>query len=199
MADYAGAASAAAASVAPRPLYDRLVDLPMELSDEVTAESSAGAVRVAGGRGSTGGSSGRSGRGSARRAPATVAFRGRYFDAEERAATPGQLSAELRALLGMREGDPPPYLSRMQQLGYPPGYLGDPSSRDAEDAPLVLIESAAEEGRRQSGSQAEARSGGAPPRQPPTRRVPVRVPMVDFPGLNVPPPPGADPYSWGWR
>ena len=36
------------------------------------------------------------------------------------AARTGELSAELQAMLGMRAGEPPPYLPRMQQLGYPP-------------------------------------------------------------------------------
>ncbi|MEE3215838.1 MAG: hypothetical protein VX259_09750, partial [Pseudomonadota bacterium] len=44
-------------------------------------------------------------------------FQGRYFDAEPSGGTPGVLSAELRALLGIGEHDPPQYLARMRNLG----------------------------------------------------------------------------------
>jgi zinc finger CCHC domain-containing protein 8 len=36
---------------------------------------------------------------------------------------PGQLSDELRAALGISPSAPPPWLARMRQLGYPPGYI----------------------------------------------------------------------------
>ncbi|THF97435.1 hypothetical protein TEA_009103 [Camellia sinensis var. sinensis] len=36
---------------------------------------------------------------------------------------PGVLDAETRQLLGLGELDPPPWLNRMRELGYPPGYL----------------------------------------------------------------------------
>lgn len=36
---------------------------------------------------------------------------------------PGQLSAELRAALGISPSAPPPWLARMRRLGYPPGYV----------------------------------------------------------------------------
>ena len=56
----------------------------------------------------------------------------RYFDAPEAAHAPGVLSAELRALLGIGPADPPPYLRRMRELGYPPGYMGVPPSSAAD-------------------------------------------------------------------
>ncbi|KAL6041489.1 Zinc finger CCHC domain-containing protein 8 [Balamuthia mandrillaris] len=37
---------------------------------------------------------------------------------------PGILSDELKAALGMEEGELPPYYSHMQRYGYPPGYIG---------------------------------------------------------------------------
>ncbi|KAL6053325.1 Zinc finger CCHC domain-containing protein 8 [Balamuthia mandrillaris] len=37
---------------------------------------------------------------------------------------PGILSDELKAALGMEEGELPPYYSHMQRHGYPPGYIG---------------------------------------------------------------------------
>ena len=51
----------------------------------------------------------------------------RYFTAasEEFAGLkPGVLSAELRMALGaLASTDPPPWLHRMRELGYPPGYM----------------------------------------------------------------------------
>ena len=35
---------------------------------------------------------------------------------------PGVLSGELLDALGLKSTDPPPWLHRMRQLGYPPGY-----------------------------------------------------------------------------
>ncbi|KAH7422712.1 hypothetical protein KP509_12G021600 [Ceratopteris richardii] len=37
---------------------------------------------------------------------------------------PGILGNETRQLLGIGQRDPPPWLNRMRELGYPPGYLG---------------------------------------------------------------------------
>ncbi|KAF9663948.1 hypothetical protein SADUNF_Sadunf17G0105200 [Salix dunnii] len=39
---------------------------------------------------------------------------------------PGSLDTETQQLLGLGELDPPPWLNRMRELGYPPGYLGNP-------------------------------------------------------------------------
>ena len=52
----------------------------------------------------------------------------RYFlqtaagDAEVSDLEPGVLSQELQAALGLNPEDPPPWLHRMRQMGYPPGY-----------------------------------------------------------------------------
>ena len=45
-------------------------------------------------------------------------------DAENELADlkPGQLSSETREALGLGPLDPPPWLDRMRQLGYPPAY-----------------------------------------------------------------------------
>ncbi|MBA0844044.1 hypothetical protein Goarm_001172 [Gossypium armourianum] len=43
---------------------------------------------------------------------------GKYDDLK-----PGVLGAETRQLLGLGEFDPPPWLNRMREIGYPPGYL----------------------------------------------------------------------------
>ena len=90
----------------------------------------------------------------------------------------------------MREGDPPPYLARMRQLGYPPGYMGDPDERPAEEAPLALYATPAEATAGEAaGDDQDAAVARAPRRE---------VPLVAFPGLNVPPPPGANLAAWGW-
>jgi PSP len=47
--------------------------------------------------------------------------------------SPGQLSAELRAALGISASAPPPWLARMRRLGYPPGYLV-PDAEPVKDA-----------------------------------------------------------------
>ena len=99
VADYVGASSAAAAAVASRPQYDLLVDEPLPHRPQ-----------EGGGRGNGRGGRGRGGRGG--RSRGGGGFNGRYYDAEV-ASRPGELSAELRALLGMRDGEPPPYLVRM--------------------------------------------------------------------------------------
>lgn len=180
-ADFAGASSIKSAVSGPKTLYERL---PMEPLPWGRGE--AGAAASAGGRGNGGGRRGPPPRGTPRRGPALSS--GRYFDSAPTAFTPGVLSPALRQLLGMREGDPPPYLGRMQQLGYPPGYVGDPEAAPPEDTPLELYESdaAAADALRAADGRGEA-----------AQRRP-RVPLHDFPGLNVPPPPGTDPRAWGW-
>ena len=116
-------------------------------------------------------------------------FQGRYFDAEPSGGTPGVLSPELRALLGIGEHDPPQYLARMRNLGYPPGYLGrpgQPASGEPADPLLEFYEQPAPPQQATPATSSEA-------------TAPALVPTVDFPGLNVPPPAGADPVRWGWR
>ncbi len=48
---------------------------------------------------------------------------------------PGVLSQELQATMGLKSEDPPPWLHRMRQMGYPPGYRSAfsrlPSSQNA--------------------------------------------------------------------
>lgn len=55
-------------------------------------------------------------------------FMHRYFapsgadTAEFSDLKPGVLSEELQTAMGLRPEDPPPWLFRMRQMGYPPGY-----------------------------------------------------------------------------
>ncbi len=51
-------------------------------------------------------------------------YEGREFEVKSRDFTPGALSAELKAALGMAPGTPPPWLISMQRYGPPPSYPG---------------------------------------------------------------------------
>jgi hypothetical protein len=198
-ADYAGATSAAAAAAYPRPAYDLTEAPPLPMAEGGAAVATPTSVGQRGGGGGRGG-----GRGSGRGRPA-VSFHGRYFDAPPSAVNPGALSAELRSLLGMREGDPPPYLQRMRMLGYPPGYLGGPNAAAHEDAPLEMHQQNghADQRRCMDPDRDAVRQGGGggggghalAQRQ----RATTVLPTVEFPGLNAPPPPGADLELLGWR
>ncbi|KAK9795487.1 hypothetical protein WJX73_004400, partial [Symbiochloris irregularis] len=64
----------------------------------------------------------------------------RYFGATPQSADqlefqglePGKLSSELRTALGLGPLDPPPWIHRMRQLGYPPGYVSTPAEPDEQ-------------------------------------------------------------------
>ena len=159
--DFLGAPSAAAAAAMPQPQYERLFEEPLPRAPCAPP----------------------------RQPRRPNGFQGRYFDAPEAAQAPGVLSAELRALLGIGPADPPPYLRRMRELGYPPGYVGVPPSSTADGGEAVEEElcwhAHATEPAPQGG-------GAAPSEQRP-------VPLVAFPGLNAPPPDGAEPRAWDWR
>ncbi|KAL6287595.1 hypothetical protein ACE6H2_011985 [Prunus campanulata] len=96
---------------------------------------------------------------------------------------PGALDAETRKLLGIGELDPPPWLNRMREIGYPPGYL-DP---DDEDQPSGIIIYADEEikGEQEDGEIIET-----------DYPEPERKMTVEFPGLNGPIPENADERLW---
>eukprot|EP00966_Prymnesium_polylepis_P013830 318986-Prymnesium_polylepis.1 len=159
--DVVGATTAAAAMAAPVPAYDRLIEAPLP---HPVDGAPASRPRQQGRR--------------------PQGFQGRYFDAPvASSARPGTLSAELRAQLGIGPNDPPPFLARMQALGYPPGYMGDPDAPTEQADDLQFFDGPA---RTLNNADGE-------------RTAPRLVPLVDFPGLNVPPPAGADPRAWGWR
>lgn len=159
--DFLGAPSAAAAAAMPQPQYERLFDEPLPRAPCAPP----------------------------RQPRRPNGFQGRYFDAPEAAHAPGVLSAELRALLGIGPADPPPYLRRMRELGYPPGYMGVPPSSaadggEAEEEELCW---------HAHDTEPAPRAGGVAPNE---QRL---VPLVAFPGLNTPPPDGAEPRAWDWR
>lgn len=96
---------------------------------------------------------------------------------------PGVLSDETRKALGLGELDPPPWLNRMRDIGYPPGYL----DADIEDQPSGITifgdepyKDESEEGEILDASYAEA----------------SRKKTVKFPGLNAPIPENADERLW---
>ncbi|KAG9146660.1 hypothetical protein Leryth_019687 [Lithospermum erythrorhizon] len=65
----------------------------------------------------------------------------RYYQSSPRGKfdglRPGVLDAETRQLLGLGELDPPPWLNRMREIGYPPGYL-DPEDKDQPSGNLLM-------------------------------------------------------------
>jgi hypothetical protein len=202
-------------------------------------------------------------------------FKGRYFDPEPMSGSmaPGLLSAELQDMLGMRPLDPPPYLSRMQRVGFPPAYVGKASPTSAgEGTPVGNPTPASPAGVTGANGEPEAASSridaagvkidavgaetasaaletapasemnpadlflkmyreapGAPSgvaaapgagmdvekglslptvgaagegpggKGPGGNAQAVAAPMVQLPGLNAPPPQGADWRRWGWR
>ncbi|KAI0491717.1 hypothetical protein KFK09_025977 [Dendrobium nobile] len=99
----------------------------------------------------------------------------------------GVLGPETRECLGIGELDPPPWLHRMRQLGYPPGYLDDVE----EDQPSGIIIFADEEGETEceEGELPERAEGAVPP---PSKKM-----TVEFPGINAPIPENADNWVWG--
>ncbi|XP_031279271.1 uncharacterized protein LOC116137722 isoform X2 [Pistacia vera] len=96
---------------------------------------------------------------------------------------PGALDAETRQLLGLGELDPPPWLNRMRELGYPPGYL-DP---DAEDQPSGITIFADEEIKEEQ-EDGEILETDTP--------EPQKKMTVKFPGINAPLPENADERLW---
>ncbi|XP_011099291.1 zinc finger CCHC domain-containing protein 8 [Sesamum indicum] len=96
--------------------------------------------------------------------------------------TPGVLGAETRKLLGLGELDPPPWLNRMREIGYPPGYL-DP---DVEDQPSGIT-IFGDETNHEEGEEGEILD---------SYMEPPRKMTVEFPGINAPIPENADERLW---
>lgn len=98
----------------------------------------------------------------------------------------GVLGSETRECLGLRENDPPPWLHRMRELGYPPGYLDEVDDEDTPSGITIFgdgeVKADHEEG--------ELPEHGEP--SPPRKRM-----TVEFPGINAPVPENGDPWLWG--
>ncbi|CAJ1964641.1 unnamed protein product, partial [Sphenostylis stenocarpa] len=98
---------------------------------------------------------------------------------------PGALDDVTRQLLGLGELDPPPWLNRMREIGYPPGYL----DVDDEDQPSgIIIYTDREIAEQEDGEIMESESDSSKPK----RRMTVK-----FPGINAPIPENADERLWG--
>ncbi|XP_066327679.1 uncharacterized protein [Miscanthus floridulus] len=98
----------------------------------------------------------------------------------------GVLGPETRQCLGIGENDPPPWLHRMRELGYPPGYLDVVDDEDKPSGITIFgdgeVKLEYEEG--ELSEQAEA--------SPPKKRM-----TVEFPGINAPIPENGDQWLWG--
>lgn len=94
---------------------------------------------------------------------------------------PGCLDPETRKLLGLGEFDPPPWLNRMREMGYPPGYL----DLEEEDQPSGIVVYDNEDSKEENEECVNVN---------PTE--PKRKMSVDFPGINAPIPVNADRSCW---
>ncbi|KAL1127704.1 hypothetical protein V6Z11_A13G195900 [Gossypium hirsutum] len=103
---------------------------------------------------------------------------GKYDDLK-----PGVLGAETRQLLGLGEFDPPPWLNRMREIGYPPGYLAP--DEDEPSGITIYADAEVDEGQ-EDGEIAEMV-------QQPEPRMKM---TVEFPGINAPIPVEADEKLW---
>ncbi|KAK4804279.1 hypothetical protein SAY86_004096 [Trapa natans] len=95
---------------------------------------------------------------------------------------PGALDPETRKLLGLGELDPPPWLNRMRELGYPPGYL---DIDDDQHSGIVIF--------------ADGETGSENEKLNEDGEIPgelCRKKTVDFPGINAPIPENSDERLW---
>ncbi|TXG57840.1 hypothetical protein EZV62_015669 [Acer yangbiense] len=84
----------------------------------------------------------------------------------------------------IQELDPPPWLNRMRELGYPPGYL-DPDNEDQPSGITIYADREVKE---------EQEDGEIIETNPPPE--PQRKTTVEFPGINAPIPENADDRLW---
>lgn len=99
---------------------------------------------------------------------------------------PGVLSAETRRLLGLGESDPPPWLNRMREIGYPPGYL-DPDDENLPSGIAIFGEEDIKEDK-EEGEILEAEAIDPPHKM-----------SIKIPGINAPIPENADERLWASR
>ncbi|GMI84502.1 hypothetical protein like AT5G38600 [Hibiscus trionum] len=103
---------------------------------------------------------------------------GKYDDLK-----PGILGAETRELLGLGEFDPPPWLNRMREIGYPPGYLA-PEDEDEPSGIKIYADEETGDGH-EDGEIAKM-----------VQPEPKMKRTVEFPGINAPIPAKADKKLW---
>ncbi|CAO2826997.1 unnamed protein product [Amaranthus hypochondriacus] len=101
---------------------------------------------------------------------------------------PGILDAETRRLLGLGEFDPPPWLNRMREIGYPPGYLVQEDENLPSGITIFADEETEVKEDKEDGEILEAELV-----QPPQKMG------VEFPGINAPIPKDADERLWSAR
>ncbi|KAL5725975.1 hypothetical protein ACHQM5_009051 [Ranunculus cassubicifolius] len=95
---------------------------------------------------------------------------------------PGALGSEVRKALCIGELDPPPWLQRMREIGYPPGYL----DVDDEDQPSGITIYADD---KTLGEENGEKLG--------TKNLkPKKKMAVEYPGINAPVPENADGRRW---
>ncbi|CAI9109988.1 OLC1v1009938C1 [Oldenlandia corymbosa var. corymbosa] len=99
---------------------------------------------------------------------------------------PGTLDPETRKLLGLGELDPPPWLNRMRQIGYPPAYF----AVEEEDQPSGITIFGDDE-IIEDGEEGEILENSF---TKPDKRM-----IVKFPGVNAPIPEKADKKLWSTR
>nr|KAJ0209043.1 hypothetical protein LSAT_V11C400224010 [Lactuca sativa] len=121
---------------------------------------------------------------------------------------PGVLDSETRKLLGIGELDPPPWLNRMREIGYPPGYLDEeeeeqPSGIEIFGDEVITITTIAnpetEDGEILDMDFSPPPPPTAEPPSPPPPPPPPKKMTVQFPGVNAPIPENADEWKWGAR
>ncbi|KAK8545486.1 hypothetical protein V6N13_066765 [Hibiscus sabdariffa] len=95
----------------------------------------------------------------------------------------GVLGAETRELLGLGEFDPPPWLNRMREIGYPPGYLA-PEDESEPSGIIIYADEETDDGH-EDGEIAEM-----------VQPEPRMKMTVEFPGINAPIPAKADEKLW---
>ncbi|KAL5080424.1 hypothetical protein RYX36_008845 [Vicia faba] len=98
---------------------------------------------------------------------------------------PGVLDDATRQLLGLGELDPPPWLNRMRELGYPPGYL-DADDEDQPSGIMIFTDK----------DMAEHEDGEIPGADSSKPKLKM---SVEFPGINAPIPEKADERLWAAR
>ncbi|XP_032166035.1 zinc finger CCHC domain-containing protein 8 isoform X3 [Mustela erminea] len=113
-------------------------------------------------------------------------FQQRYHaeEVEERFGRfkPGVISEELQDALGVTDKSLPPFIYRMRQLGYPPGWLKE---AELENSGLALYDG-------KDGADGEAEAGEAPQNKSVTYDLSK---LVNYPGFNISTPRGI-PDEW---
>ncbi|VFQ68490.1 unnamed protein product [Cuscuta campestris] len=108
----------------------------------------------------------------------------RYYQTSQKGKydglSPGFLDSETRKLLGLGELDPPPWLHRMREIGYPPGY------REEDNLSSGITIFGDDEIKKETGRGNLEKSV-----EPPKKM------SVEFPGINAPIPDGVDERHWG--